>query len=59
MSRTSNRLAALVLGISAAFPGAPVAAADAHKTASAAGGDLLQGDVDYFAMPHSGLRGTS
>ena len=58
MGRTVKGLAALVLGISAAFPGAPVAAADAHKTASAAGGDLLQGDVDYFARPHSGLRGT-
>ncbi len=41
MGREGSRLAALVSGLSAAFPRAPVAAADAAKTASAAGNNVV------------------
>ena len=50
MGRTVKGLAALVLGISAAFPGAPVAAADAPKPASAARSNVVFDDESAAAQ---------
>lgn len=55
MGRTRNTLAALMLGISAAFPGAPVAAGEATGSALAACSNVLFDDESAGA-PTKGVR---